>query len=56
VSVCRIAEELLSTSPCEEVVFKLVEDKVDPVSTHFVSLIDDSLKNRTEKFSFFHIL
>ena len=38
--VCRIAEELLSTSPCEEVVFKLVEDKADPVSIHFIALID----------------
>lgn len=33
-----------------------MEDKEDPVSTHFISLIDQLLKKRAERFCFFHVL
>ena len=33
-----------------------MEDKMDPISCHFINLIDDGLKIRGKKFALFHIL
>lgn len=49
-TILRISEELLATSPCQEVVFPLVVDKSDIVSTHFVELIDSAVRERVGKF------
>ena len=54
--ISRVSEELLATSPCEQVICRLTEDKLDPVSTHFIQLIDQGLRVRGQKFSLFHIM
>ena len=41
--ILRVAEELLATCPCEEVAYPLLVDRLDPVSSQFVDLIDSAL-------------
>ena len=39
----RVAEELLSTTPCQEVVYPLIVDRLDLVSSQFIDIIDADL-------------
>lgn len=43
-TILRISEELLATSPCQEVIFPFIVNKMDIVSTHFIELIDSALR------------
>jgi hypothetical protein len=55
-AVLRIAEELLYATPCEQVICPLIEDRLDPVSTHFVELIENAFKAKVQLFGELSIL
>lgn len=55
-AVLRIAEELLYATPCDQVICPLIEDRMDPVSVHFVELIENAFKNKANLFGELTIL
>jgi hypothetical protein len=55
-TILRVSEELLATSPSQEVIFPLIVNKTDIVSMHFVELIDNALRERVGKFGKLAIL
>jgi hypothetical protein len=50
VAILRVAEELLSATPCQEVVYPLIVDRLDLVSSSFIDIIDSDLIKGVEKF------
>jgi hypothetical protein len=55
-SVLRVSEELLSVTPCEEVICPFKIDKLDIVSTHFIELLEKGFNNGVSKFGKYTIL
>lgn len=55
-SVLRISEELLSVTPCEEVICPFRLDKLDIVSSHFIELIEKGFNSGVSKFGKYSIL
>ena len=52
----RVSEELLATTPCEEVVCPFVVNKLDIVSAHFVENLDRGLGEKVGRFGRLSIL
>lgn len=50
VAILRVAQELLSTTPCQEVIYPLIVDRLELVSSQFIDLIDADLTEGIQKF------
>lgn len=55
-AVLRIGEELLSSTPCQEVSCPLRLDTLDLVSSHFIALFDQGLREGVDKFGSLAVL
>lgn len=56
ITILRVAQQLLSATPCQEVVYPLHVDRLDIVSSQFIDLIDNDLANGVQKFGQFMIM
>ena len=48
-TIVKVGQEVLLTTPCEEVRMKVYEDRLDAVSVHFVRLIERTLCENVKK-------
>jgi len=46
----------LYATPCEQVICPFFKDKLDPVSTHFIELLENAFKSRVNLFGYLTIL